>query len=51
MNMNIKKTSLFATLSTVAVAVVAATSIATTSCQNANASDTRSLPLPPRVPR
>ena len=46
MNMNIKKTSLFATLSTVAVAVVAATSIATTSCQNANASDTRSLPAP-----
>lgn len=38
--MNIKKTSILTAISSVAVAVVAATSIATTSCQNANASDT-----------
>ena len=44
--MNIKKTSFLTGLSMMAVAVVAATSIATTSCQNANASDTRSLPSP-----
>ena len=44
--MNFKKTSIFTALSFVTVAVVAATSIATTSCQNANASDTRSLPAP-----
>ena len=46
MNMNFKKTSIFTAMSFVAVAVVAATSIATTSCQNANASDSRSLPTP-----
>lgn len=44
--MNIKKTSILTAISSVAVAVVAATSIATTSCQNANASDKRLLPTP-----
>ena len=44
--MNMKKTSILTSLSVMAVAVVAATGIATTSCQNANASDTRSLPVP-----
>lgn len=42
--MNFKKTFIFTSLSIITVAVVAATSIATTSCQNAN--DTRSLPTP-----
>ena len=42
--MNFKKTFIFTSLSIMTVAVVAATSIATTSCQNAN--DTRSLPTP-----
>lgn len=42
--MNFKKTFIFTALSIMTEAVVAATSIATTSCQNAN--DTRSLPTP-----
>ena len=44
--MNFKKTFIFTSLSIMTVAVVAATTIATTSCQNANANDTRSLPTP-----